>query len=571
MTNKIIEKKEKKLSLTSKVLVSWQLWFLITTLILLTIFAAMEVEYNKTTPGEWSLGIDVLDDVPGDLRKIAEITRPNDEGITLAYIVDQGMKLVEFDWLGEIQRSSIIELDTTKLKLVDIELTSDAYQVYISDRHTLNRLDINQETLSLDKDSLISDTSEHFDVDGRAIIVGNDDQTEILVDNKVVATLPSDTNLKRVKILTHGEKVYAIMDTPKGGILVLVDGDQVIEKRLTDASDIETYGELKDIHIAEGIVTVMSSYYKFMVSKPTALGVWQMDADTLADNSFRVFYHPKTALAPEIVHVDGEKITYILGVQQTLDQVKGFARLINTQSALFTNISKYTREGNLIIDNTRLSLTHKYPIGYTYFKSDKRDILLWVDRVDRDHNQYQLLLAGKGEPWVGKAYKSFNVNYSEIITSTILSSGCAVVFGPLFLLMNLALRIKLILGFMVLAFVYFKWFPLDQSNVREHIFIASILFAIIIKCYIIAITNGDVKAYGHIYPIYFGNQTVLIITSIFTSFLSMGLTKLWHRRYWYIDSLLTKFCVFIGFEAFFYTYTIGVYIISAMLKNDFMV
>jgi len=227
MTDKISEKKYKGLSL-SRIITSWQLWTIIFTLIMMVLFGALEVKFIKTSPGEWSLGIESLSDVPDDYRKIGQIQLPDSEGFAFAYVVDQGIKLVELDLLGEVKRSSIINLDSSKLRLVDIELESDTYQVYISDRRTLDRLDIDVKTLSLNDESRVSNTSKHFDVDGKTVIVGDNNQTEILVDNKIVASLSSDTSLKRVKVLTHGEKIYAIMDTLQGGKLVMIDGEKII-------------------------------------------------------------------------------------------------------------------------------------------------------------------------------------------------------------------------------------------------------------------------------------------------------------------------------------------------------
>lgn len=279
-------KNKKKPSLKQRLL-SWKFWFLISIVLLMIFFGFIEyISKQKQPSEEWSSGILITDDLPDDYRKISHNKRLDKEGIVMAYVVENGIKLIELNWLGEIERSSLIEMDSSNIKVLDIGVKDNIYYVYYSDRKALDRIDLDIATLDIIGEKSISQTSEQFSAVGDIVIAGDNNVTEIIIDNKVVAEFKGYDDLKKVRIKTHDEKIYAIMDTVHGGSLIVVDGDNVVSRQITDSVEQGVYGYLSDIYVADGLITVMSNKFYIHEVSPTTLGVWQFDEKTLEQESF---------------------------------------------------------------------------------------------------------------------------------------------------------------------------------------------------------------------------------------------------------------------------------------------
>lgn len=567
IVNKV--RKRNTISFKERVL-SYQAWFLIVGLLSFLIFAAFEHVQLKNQPSEeWSTAISIVKDAPNDYRKIGTAERYDGEGIVLAYVVEEGVKLHELDWFGKIQRSLLVELDTSKIMVLNIGVEDGFYYVFHSDRKTLDRIDIDTETLTVKDQKRISNTSEQFAVVGNTVFVGDDDIAEIIVDERVVATFDGYDDIKRVFITEEEGKIFAGLNTVNGGDLIVVDGDSVNRKNIMTKNSQSYYGFFKDIYVDAGVITVASSYYSLNEPNPTAMGVWQLREDSLADINFQIFYHVQTPADPIITNVDGNRISYIFAAPQTLDHInKGVSRYPQAKGGMFTNISHYTREDDILRVNTRLSVTREFPIGYNYFQVGDGEVLIWADRVGSKAN---IQLTGKGKDWISYANKVYTVDFQQAVSSSLITFGSMVFMGPLTFILKVGLHIKYILIFAALAFIYGKWVPLDEEKKSMHLFYAGIIFVIVFKLFITAVENDDLRYYGHIYPMILGNNFVLAAISLITSAVSLAALWFFIKENDHIRSKSAHLSFFIGFETFIYMCTILVYLVSSMAKINFMV
>lgn len=561
-------KKNKEQPIIKRLVSSWKFWILIFTLILLVCFGIVQNIVNNIQPSEeWSLGIEVLKDGPDDYRKISMARRPDGNGVAVAYPGDEGVRFHELDWYGNIERSLDLEIDVPEIRVLNLGVEEDTYYIYVSDRKALNRLDLDISNLTLKGQKNISNTSEQFAAIGNIAIVGDDNITEIIVDEKVVTTFKDYDDLKRVSINREGSKIYATYDTVHGGNLVIIDGDNVTEEKLTSSLEQGTYGYLMETHINNDLVTVISHAYDLIEDKPSAFGVWQYGKDALEKKSFIIWHHGRTFLPPKIISVSGQQISYLLGTQQSSKQsIERIMRFPVTQSGQYTNISQYTRDKGQLIGLTRLSATRQYPIGYEYFESNKGSVVIWADREGKNS---KLLLAGKGESWINYAKKVSDIQYVDIIQEIIFGYGSTLTWGLILFLLDVWLYGLYLLGFALLAFAYNKFVPINKDKKMKHILVGIFILVIGLKLYLSAIGNSGLKPYVNIYPMIFGNDYLLGAASLITSIFSIIMYRLWYNDNGHVGEI-AQVTVFIGFEVYFYLLTVMMYLVSAMIKTTSM-
>lgn len=528
----------------------------------------MENKSNMTQPTEgWSIPIEVLGNVPRDYRVVDIMERPDGEGILLTFLEDTGIKLYELDWLGQIERDMTIEGDYSHVKVLDVGYDQVSYNVYISDRSILETYPVSMESLAIGEKNLVSESSEQFSVSENAVIVGNDQITEIFHGDELVASFEDYNDLKRVNIeLSHG-KILAIMDTVKGSSIITVD-DQVKIKELISPAEENNLGYLQDVYFEDGVITVLSSKHHVGENFPSSFSMWQLDED-LEEINKGFWYHNRTSHRPIISHVDGDNIHYILAVLTRQDEnrqaVMDQPRL---QDGTFTNILHFTVNDSDLVDYDRLTTTREYPIGYEYIRSQEGDLIVWADRVG---DNATIRLAGMGEKWMTHANKNYTVDYFQIGSEILMSFVASIIWGVFFAALDLLDYILpvIIFGLVILLFNRLTA-NLDRRKKDMYMFILVALCVSTFKFFISAIGNSNLQAYGHIYPDILGNDLVLGVISLVTSMCSLFLTNLWYNRNKDLNGYVHTI-MYVGFEIYFYVFSIMVYVVAAMTKMNLMV
>lgn len=415
-----------------KIFTSWLIWLIFFTIIMMITYIFVENSLQEKQPSQnWSLAIKSLGDTPQDFRKIDYIHVGETKTITVAYVVDSGLKLQELDYLGKVKRSLDISMDSSNIRLLTIEQVADKYNIYISDRKVLYKIDVDLQSLLVMNEERISNHSEQFATMGTSIIVGDDKKTDIIIDEKVVVTYDNYEDLKKVKIKNYKGRTYASMDTIHGGDIIVLDDDNIIRRNITNTIDQEQYGYISDFYIKDDVLTILSHYFNATEPLPTLIGSWQLDSNDLEQKSFWLWNHPRTTLEPKIVEVSGDEVSYILGIQQREDESKERIQQFPVeQSGMFTNLSLYKRKASELTDYTRLTNTTEYPLGYGYIKSSKEDILIWTDKIV---DKSSLMIAGKGEPWISFSKKHYEKDYPGLIKSAIMMFVTTPIWGLIFL------------------------------------------------------------------------------------------------------------------------------------------
>lgn len=558
---------KKSIFTNGRILTSWVFWLLAFWIIMMVIHSISEYKLDRRQPSrDWSLGRKILEDTPNDFRKLDYVSSGKKGEITLAYVKDDKLKLKEIDNLGNPGRHLEIPIGNLDIKVVTIELVEDKYNIYISDRKTLDRIDVARDSLSVIDRVQLSKNSEQFDTVGANIIVGDDTRTDILIEGEIVASYDNYEDLKKVNIKEEDGKVYAAMDTVKGSDIIVVNNGQVIKENLTNKREQDKYGYIADFYIKDREINVISHHFNPTESMPSILGVWKLDADNLEEKDFWLWHHPRTTLDPKIVDVDNKEISYVLGIQQREDENKEYILEFPTeQGGKFTNLSLYTRNKSQLIDYTRLTNTYNYPLGYEYIKSGENDRIIWIDRLEENSH---LMMAGKGRSWIDQAIKNMDKNYISYIQETALIFVITPIWGFIFFILDIGSHWKLILIFSGIIFIINK---LNKDKKYDRIFmLAVILFTIFLKFHMNVIANDQLKQYVNIYPNLFGSNILLGIISISTSSLSIFLYKIWQKGN-KGSGKLVKTGMFVGYEIFFQVFSILVYLQSAMLKINYMV
>ena len=547
----------------------WSTYFILSTIAFIGLFALSEKEIEMKQPSDnWSMGVEILAGLPTDYRLIDQVKLPDGSGFVVAYVDDLGVHLHEFDWYGKAIADNLIEMNTSTLKLIEITSESDQLYLYHTDRVTLQRVSIEPKSLIIGEAIEISKHSEQFAAEGLNVIAGDDTTTQVFKDKTVLAQYSSYENLKKVCIASQGDKIIMTLNTADGGKILTYDNNQLIVSDLYDQAEQKTYGYIKDIHLENGILTLVSSVFNHLApGSPTVLGVWQLEDSTYKPLSFKLFYHVRTSLDPVITKVDGKKVSYILGTQQTVDTVnKGLSKYPQTKGGLFTNVSLFTREDDILVENTRLTLTRKYPIGYQTFDAPFGSVLTWADKVE---GKATIMMAGQGEDWISHARSQFDVNYMELVSAALMAIGNTMFFGVISLLISLQPFYGAILGAVILSILYRKFAPFDREKKGNHILGAMILLVVVIQMILVASPASDFRFYSQIYPWLFGSTFSLAAISTIISGLALWIYFLWRRQHHYYTNRLLHFSVFFGVEIYLFMIGIMSFFVSAMMKNNF--
>jgi hypothetical protein len=563
-------KSNKKKKSKPKFYLRWSFYFILATLLFTGLFAWSEKDIETKQPSEnWSIGVEVLTELPADYRLIDQVALPNGEGIAVAYYDKLGMHLSTMDWYGKVIETGRLKLDDYTIKLIELTSSEDDLYLFYSDRTTLNRMRIDPITLESEDAVEISKHAEQFAAEGDSVVAGDDTVTEIFKGTDLVATFDDYDNVKRLNIATSGDKVIVMHNAADGGRLLTYQADALNVLQLADEADQMTYGYFKDLHIENGVLTLISSYYNHLApNAPTVLGVWQLEEATYKEISFKLFYHVRTSLEPVITDVEGKKVSYILGTQQTLDSVnKGLSKYPQTKGGLFTNVSHFTREDDVLVENTRLTLTRQYPVGYEVFHAPFGDVLTWADKVSGKTN---LNMAGQGEDWIGYAKSKHETNYLILTSAALMGFGNTIFFGVISLLISLTPFMWWIVAVCIIAYLYNRFMPVAQEKRGKQVLFGMMVFTIALKLFLVAGPNSDFRFYSQIYPWLFGSTLSLVSMSVFTSLLSVWMYFLWQKQHYYYANRYLKYAVFFGFELYLFMISTMAYFVTAMMKSNFM-
>lgn len=535
----------------------------------------MENQSNKMQPSPgWSITINSVEGAPRDYRKIDIISRPDGQGILLAYIGDEGIEIFELDWFGQIERDLFIEEKVDSLRLLDMGFNDNTYHIYISDRLSLEKYDIDINSFTYGDKVLVSETSEQFDASGQAVIVGDDDITEIIYKGEIIETITGYEDLKRANIIYKDNKILASMDTVEGSGIIFFDGQKSQSLQLISPVQEYTLGYIQDMYIGDGQITVVSSKYRFGEDFPTSFGMWQITEDMLElnegdlelNNDF--WYHNRTNLRPIISNVDGQDVEYVLGLITRQDEDKeSVMAQPRLQDGTFTNILKFNINGGDLLDYHRITTTREYPVGYEYIKGEEGDVLVWADRVGDNSN---IRLAGNGDQWISYALDAYEINYLEVFSEIMLSFVSSIIWGLIYSgidLMNYIIPIIIFVVFLII----FNRTSKSQADKKELILFLIVAIAISsFKFYTTAISNENLRIYGNIFPLVLGSDLVLGAISIITSIFSLFLINLWYSSNEDLSINIHIF-MYIFFEVYFYIFSIMVFVVSAMSKAAVMV
>lgn len=534
---------------------------------MIALFFYVENQAYMMQPSEgWSIPVEVLEDLHKDYRLVDIMRRPDDEGILITSISTKGIEFYELNWLGGIERQLTIEEDLSDARVLDVGFDQSSYQVYVSDRVILERYIIDMDSLSVSEKTLVSETSEQFSVSGNAVIVGDDDITEIIVEDEVVADFYGYDDLKRANIFSFENKIIATMDTVMGSSVITIDDSGIRQKELISPAQENNLGYLQDVYYDQGVITILSSKHH-RENFPSSFGMWQLDEDLEIIND-SLWYHNRTSLRPIITNVDGDNIEYVLGVLTRQDENRdAVMEQPHLQDGTFVNILKFTRENQSLIDYNRLTTTRAYPTGYEFFQLDDGELIVWVDRTGESST---VKLAGFGEPYISYAKDQYTIEYVNIFSEIMMTFISSIIWGLIFAAMDLLDYIFPIIGFFLLVFIFNKVTNFEEEKKETILFV---VFAVVVssfKFYMAAIGNDSLQAYGHIYPQILGSDLVLGTISIITSICSIFLVNLWYDSNKDLSGQI-HIAMYIGFEVYFYIFSIMVYVVSAMSKLSLMV
>lgn len=532
----------------------------------------MEIE-TKQPSTNWSLGVKVMEGLPTDYRLIDQSEMVGGEGIVIAYYQNARLHLSTFDWYGrEIASNQYTIPENTfesTMKLVKITSFDGKYYIYYSDRFVLRRMEIDPSNLALSDDLVITKHSEQFDIDGITVVAADDVKLEVYSGTELIAEYDAYEDIKRVCITKSENDIIVAYNAADAGKLLKISKGDVSVHELANKSDQQTYGYFKDLNLDEGVLTIVSSSFDHLTpSAPTVLGVWQLEDQTFNPISFQLFYHVRTNLDPIIAKVNGNKVSYILATQQTLDErSKSLPRYPQTRGGIFTNVSLFTRENDRLIENTRMTLTRQYPVGYAVFEAPFGQVFTWADKVG---GKAVINMAGSSESWISYAKNHYEINPIELVSAAFMAMGNTIFFGVISMLISLYPYHLWILGALIIALIYKKFVPLDSQKKSIHVMWAMILFVVVLKTYMVIAPQSDYRFFAHIYPWLFGNMAILASLTLSTSAMAIFMLLLWKKQHYYYTNRFLQFSVFFGFELYLFLMSVMTFFVSAMMKNNFM-
>lgn len=567
--------KKKKKKVKPKLYLRWGLYFILFSILVLAFHGWSEWHIVSNQPSaNWSVGLEIAKDLPVDYRLVSQSLTPKEDGLVLAYVTPTSMQVKFFNLYGELVNQVKYPLSDTsiiasKVKVIQLSQAKDYNYLYYSDRVSLYRLKIDAATNSVGEETLISKHSEQFAVSDNYVIAGDDEVTMLYKGLDEIASLNDYENLKKVCIYSNEDQLYATLNADDGGRLLTFENERLVDVKIAEVRDQRTYGYFKDIYVDNGVITLVTSIFDHLSpSSPTILGVWQLKQSNFEIESFKLFYHVRTSLDPVIAKVDGQKVSYILGTQQTLDTAsKGLSRYPQTKGGTFTNISYFTREQDRLIENTRISMTRRYPVGYDYFQTEKGDLLTWVDK---ENGKGILTMAGNYPEWIAYAQSEIKPDVKSLLSYSVVAVINVVFLGTFSLLIALTNYVYYIIAFVVLIYIYNRWFPGEPKKKNMYVLIASIVFTTLISIIVIANPNSDFRFYSEIYPWFFGSTIAMVLIPLLVAIASLFIFTLWHKQHYYYENRFLQFSFFFGIEIYFYLITVMAFFVAAMMKNNQM-
>lgn len=565
-------KKENKKS-KYKIIPFWQTWRFLMAIILVLIIGGMMLaernsEYQQPSK-DWSLAIEVAQDLPLDYRLMDHALATDTESVAYAYATPTGIKVLKIGEFGERLQEVLLPIQTKGIKIVQLEPVEQGYLLYLSDRVTLDRYALSDDFV-LSETVRISEAVEHFHAQGQWVVAGNDQKTTLYHQLNPVASESGYTDLRGLRLLTTGENQYFVINAESGANLYKVTNNEVTKKEFLSSKDQQAYGFIKDMLYADGQLTLMSLRYdRKNPDSPSVLGVWHVDGETLANQSVDYFYHVATSLDPVLVAVKGNETTYALGSKQQMDPSgEGLNKYPHTAGGKITNVSLITREGDEMVRNTRLTMTRQYTLTYNHMVMAGTPVLVWVDKNGLNGN---LKIAGKSSEWIKHGNQALSVDWFTILISAVMGIGNGFYFGAFSMVFGFGIFNFVFIALGIFSLLYMRYGPFEKEKRSKQLFYLGVGAFIVIKWYVFGYRAIPFRPYGYIYPWLFGSDFMLQAMVIGCSFLSFVLFKLWHREHVYHTKRNLHFRVYLAFEIVLLLATTFSYLLNAMMKIKFMV
>lgn len=550
----------------------WNYWLILALIIIIGVFSWSEKEIEQKQPSaEWSMGVRLLEGLPADERKISLMETAEGSGFAIGYINRSGIHLAIFDEKGEILNTATYEHEAVEsLRLIKLESIDGIIRVYLSDRVQLEAWDIDPGSLDTLDNKILSTHSEQFTSEDNIVFVGDDEKIEIYKDDILIAEITEYEDLKLGVVTADDTGIYGGFNAADGGRVFRFDDNGLEVFDVVKVSEQSVYGYFKDVYVNNGLVTFMSS--NFNRTNPGAaspLGVWQFNQSSMESLYFQPYYHVGTDLNPIIEGAELNKVTYILGTLQTTRSVDPILmKYPQASGGKFVNVSKYTRDNDVLIENTRLTVTRNYPVGYSYLTIKENPVFLWMDK---ENLTTTLMAAGPGEDWINLARSKYETNYVSLIAGSAIALINTFFLGVITLLSMLKSYYYWIIGYIVVLLLYKRFAPIEQSKKEAQTFWIPVITLIVFKVWIFGISNIQLKIHAYIYPYLLGNDIVLIVLSVVTSLYSLWMLRLFKKQHPYYVNRSLHLALYFAFEMFFIMFTILSYVVSAMLKSNFMI
>ncbi|OJV63961.1 MAG: hypothetical protein BGO41_06825 [Clostridiales bacterium 38-18] len=555
----------------------WSFYFVLLIIFVLVMHGTTEWLITIEQPSEgWSIGYKALEGLPTDERLISVSESTDGNSYIVAYKTSTSIVITSLNLYGKVQAEAKLSLSNGpilagKLKLVKVAPAKDTNYLYYGDRVSLYRVAFDASLKNIEAPILVSEHAEQFDVDGEYVIAGDDTLTQVFREDQMIREIDGYDNLKSLVICSDDETVYAGVNTDKEGMLYQVNsitGAQQ-ESVVMNQNDQRFYGYFKDIKPTESSVTIITSLFDHLnPGAPSVLGVWQYNRSSLDQENFTLFYHVRTSLEPILTHIEGDQVSYILGVQQTLDNVsKGLSRYPQVKGGIYTNISYFSRQGDTLTENTRLTLTRKYPIAYYYFENEGINQLIWIDK---ESNGGVLMMAGNTPDWIQFAKANQPIDLVKLSGYTLVALANTVFLGLVSFLISLS-DYNIWIFVTLIAIVLFRKFArLDQNKkdvITQYILMGMVL---VIGVVMVAAPDSAFRLYQQIYPWFFGSTVALIAIPSTIGLVALGLYYLWKKEHYYYTNWFLHFSFFLGMYLFFYMFVIMSFFVSAMMKSHLM-
>lgn len=544
----------------------WQYILLGLVIVLLLIYGVMENEIHMRQPSEdWSIGVTIEEEIAQDYRMFSIIQNKETLGFAYAYASDEGIFLREINKLGELQRELSFDLPSIRVMVLKLDDYGGSYHVYYSDRKQLYKRTVDKVSLNLSDEILVSNYSEQFDVKDGIVVTSDDQLLQVIKEDEIIKEISGFDDVKKLLIKSYEGKHYFTYNTVIGGFLGLINGEEITTKMIQNPKEQNDFGYFADIHVDEENLVLISNKIYLASTNPNLMRIYYADKNELTPHKEFNFYHSRTTLDPKIVSVEEDTIKYILGVQQTLDLYDDLEKKFSwIQRGKYTNVSLYTREGDKLIDNTRLTITRRYPMGYDYFNGIEDGVFVWSDSSG-DYGE--LNIAGVGNEWIQHGRTNHDVRIFELGQTIVVGTVSAAIWGTVFHLFRIIPYWYIFLAYLILSLIMYKLVKGDENKKWKWTFFGFVIIALVLKVYLTAIDNYDLVIYENVYPMIFGSNTYLLLASVLSTVFAYIIYLIWERDYSHSSKLL-KLSLFIGVDYVLYLLSVIIYMTTAMLVNS---